>query len=136
MGNSSKEGRTYNKTSLNSSNCLEVARPRKAFQLFVHEKEGKTLGVLTQRLGPEPQHVAYLSKRRNPVDRLKPPCLQNLAAIVILIADVLKLSFRGKLIIFTSHLNGNPLQNYCLENPMDGGAWPSTVHGSQRVRHN
>ena len=19
--------------------------------------------------------------------------------------------------------NGNPLQNYCLENPMDGGAW-------------
>ena len=92
--------------------------------------------MLTQRLGPEPQHVAYLSKRRNPVDRLKPPCLQNLAAIVTLIADVLKLSFRGKLIIFTSHLNGNPLQNYCLENPMDRGAWPSTVHGSQRVRHN
>ena len=29
--------------------------------------------------------------------------------------------------------NGNPLQYSCLENPMDGGAWWATVHGSQRV---
>ena len=25
--------------------------------------------------------------------------------------------------------NGNPLQDSCLENPMDRGAWRSTVHG-------
>ena len=25
--------------------------------------------------------------------------------------------------------NGNPLQDYCLENPMDRGAWQATVHG-------
>ena len=25
--------------------------------------------------------------------------------------------------------DGNPLQYSCLENPMDGGAWRSTVHG-------
>ena len=25
--------------------------------------------------------------------------------------------------------NGNPLQYSCLVNPMDGGAWWSTVHG-------
>ena len=25
--------------------------------------------------------------------------------------------------------NGNPLQNSCLENPMDGGAWQAIVHG-------
>ena len=25
--------------------------------------------------------------------------------------------------------NGNPLQYYCLENPMDRGAWWATVHG-------
>ena len=31
--------------------------------------------------------------------------------------------------------NGNPLQYSCLENPMDREAWPTTVHGSQRVRH-
>ena len=29
--------------------------------------------------------------------------------------------------------NGNPLQFYCPENPMDRGAWWATVHGSQRV---
>ena len=27
--------------------------------------------------------------------------------------------------------NGNPLQYSCLENPIDGGAWWATVHGSQ-----
>ena len=31
--------------------------------------------------------------------------------------------------------NGNPLQYSCLENRMDRGAWPTTVHGSQRIRH-
>ena len=25
--------------------------------------------------------------------------------------------------------NGNPLQYSCLENPMDRGAWRTTVHG-------
>ena len=25
--------------------------------------------------------------------------------------------------------NGNPLQDSCLENPKDGGAWQATVHG-------
>ena len=25
--------------------------------------------------------------------------------------------------------NGTPLQYSCLENPMDGGAWWTTVHG-------
>ena len=31
--------------------------------------------------------------------------------------------------------NGNPLQNSCVENPMDRGAWWATVHGVARVRH-
>ena len=30
---------------------------------------------------------------------------------------------------------GNPLQCFCLENPMDRGAWWATVHGLQRMRH-
>ena len=25
--------------------------------------------------------------------------------------------------------NGNPLQYFCLENPMDRGAWQATVYG-------
>ena len=30
---------------------------------------------------------------------------------------------------YTREGNGNPLQYFCLENPMDGGAWQVTVHG-------
>ena len=29
--------------------------------------------------------------------------------------------------------NGNPLQYFCLENPMDRGVWQATVHGVTRV---
>ena len=31
--------------------------------------------------------------------------------------------------------NGNPLQYFCLENPMDRGAWKATTMGVTRVRH-
>ena len=61
------------------------------------------MGVLTQRLRPEPQPVAYVSKRLDPTTQGWTPCLQNLATIAILIEDALKLSFGGKLTIFTSH---------------------------------
>ena len=30
--------------------------------------------------------------------------------------------------------NGNPLQDSCLENPMDRGAWQATVHGVAKSR--
>ena len=30
--------------------------------------------------------------------------------------------------------NGNPLQYYCLENPMDRGAWWATVRGVAKSR--
>ena len=103
MGNSLEKAEATIKQALTQATALRLQDPEKAFQLYVHEKEGKILGVLTQRLGPEPQPIAYLSKRLNPVDRLNPPCLQNIAAIVILIADSLKLYFEGKLTIFTSH---------------------------------
>ena len=31
--------------------------------------------------------------------------------------------------------NGTPLQYFCLENPMDGGACWAVVHGVARVGH-
>ena len=34
----------------------------------------------------------------------------------------------------TGEVNGNPLQYYCLENPMDRGAWWATVHGVAKSR--
>ena len=30
--------------------------------------------------------------------------------------------------------NGNPFQDYCLENPMDRGSWWATVHGVAKSR--
>ena len=30
--------------------------------------------------------------------------------------------------------NNNPLQYSCLENPIDRGAWPATVHGFAKSR--
>ena len=35
----------------------------------------------------------------------------------------------------TGEGNGNPLQNSCLGNPMDRGAWCTTVHRVAAVRH-
>ena len=38
-------------------------------------------------------------------------------------------------LVFTTRKgNGNPLQYYCLESPMDGGAWWATVHEVARSR--
>ena len=31
--------------------------------------------------------------------------------------------------------NGTPLKYFCLENPMDGGAWWAAVHGVATVGH-
>ena len=36
---------------------------------------------------------------------------------------------------FLGEGNGTPLQCFCLENPMDGGAWWAAVHGVSKVRH-
>ena len=34
-----------------------------------------------------------------------------------------------KLELYIGEGDGTPLQYFCLENPMDGGAWWATVHG-------
>ena len=54
------------KQALTQAPTLRLPDPEKAFQLYVHEKEGIALGVLIQRLGSEPQPVTYLSKRLDP----------------------------------------------------------------------
>ena len=66
-------------------NCMSTA------QLYVHKKEGLALGVLTQRLGPEPQPIVYLCKRLDPITQGCSPCLWNLSAIAVLIEDAVKL---------------------------------------------
>ena len=46
------------KQGLTQAPVLRLPDPEKAFQLNVHEREGIALGMLTQRLGSEPQPVA------------------------------------------------------------------------------
>ena len=36
---------------------------------------------------------------------------------------------KNEILLFEEHGTGTPLQYSCLENPMDGGAWLTTVHG-------
>ena len=101
-GTPQKRAEATIKQALTQAPALRLTDPEKAFQLYVHKKEGIALGVLTQRLGPEPQPVVYLSKRLDPTTQGWPPCLRHLAAIAILIEDALKLSFGGKLFLPTT----------------------------------
>ena len=51
VGNSSKEGRGYTKTSLNSSAYLEVARPRKSITTLCLQKRRTSLGNINLKVG-------------------------------------------------------------------------------------
>ena len=95
-GTPQKKAEATLKQALTQAPALRLPDPEKAFQLYVHEREGIALVVLTHRMGSEPQPVAYLSKRLNPTTQGWPPCLRNLSAIAILIEDALKLSFGGQ----------------------------------------
>ena len=62
------------------------------FNLFVHERNGTALGVLTPTVGPWQCPVTYLSKRLDPVATGWPPCLWALAATVVLVREADKLT--------------------------------------------
>ena len=91
-GTPQKKAEATPKQALTQAPALRLPDPEKASQLYVHEREGIALGVLTQRLGFEIQPVAYLSKRLDPTTRSWPLCLRNLTAIAIMIEGALKLS--------------------------------------------
>ena len=53
-GTPQKKAEATLKQALTQAPALRLPDPEKAFQIYVHEREGIALGVLTQRLGPEP----------------------------------------------------------------------------------
>ena len=53
-GTPQKKAEATLKQALTQAPALRLPDPEKAFQLYVHEKEGIALGLLTPRLGPEP----------------------------------------------------------------------------------
>ena len=92
------------KQALTKASALRLPDPEKAFQLYVHKKEGIALGSVNSKYGTWAPDCSLFSKRLDPTTRGWPPCLRNLAAIAILIEDALKFSFGGKLTIFTSQV--------------------------------
>ena len=104
MGNSSKEGRGYTKTSLNSGTCLEVARPRKSIPTLCPWKRINSLrsinsncetcawacSLLIQKGRPNCSRVASLPLKSWSYCNLDRRCFKTLF-------------WGGKLTIFTSH---------------------------------
>ena len=95
-GTPQKKAEATLKQALTRAPALRLPDQEKAFQLYVHEREGIALGVLIQRLASEPQPVAYLSKKLDPTTQGWPPCLQNLAAIAIMIRRCFKTLLWGQ----------------------------------------
>uniref|UniRef100_A0A8W4F9I5 Reverse transcriptase/retrotransposon-derived protein RNase H-like domain-containing protein n=1 Tax=Sus scrofa TaxID=9823 RepID=A0A8W4F9I5_PIG len=60
--------------------------------LYVHERTGVVVGVLTQMLGSWHCPVAYLSKQLDSVAQGWPLCLQALAATALLVSEADKLT--------------------------------------------
>ena len=77
-GTPQKKAEATLKQALTQAPVLRLPDPEKAFQLYVHERERIALGVLTQRLGSEPQPVAYLSKKLDSTTRGWPPAFEIL----------------------------------------------------------
>ena len=61
------------------------------FNLFVTERKGMALGVLTQSQGPHQQPIAYLSKEVDVISSGWPHCLRVLRAAVLLAPEALKI---------------------------------------------
>jgi hypothetical protein len=57
----------------------------KPFFLYVNERKGTAIGVLTQLLGSWHRLVAYLSKQLDAVSQGWPPCLCAIAATTTLV---------------------------------------------------
>ena len=75
----------------------------KTFDLYVHERQGIAIGVLTQMLGPLKGEVAYFSKQLDAVAKGWPPCLRAVAAICLLIKKAEKLAMGQPMTVWALH---------------------------------
>ena len=61
------------------------------FNLFVTERKGMALGVLTQPRGPHQQPIAYLSRELDVISCGWPHCLRVIGAVALLAPEALKI---------------------------------------------
>jgi hypothetical protein len=90
------------------------------FQLYVYEKGGVALGVLTQLQGITPQPVGYLSKELDQIAKGWPGCLTAVAVVSLLVPEAQKLIL-NHLKIYTPHNLGRILNS-------KGELWLSDSH--------
>uniref|UniRef100_A0A674JFD2 RNase H type-1 domain-containing protein n=1 Tax=Terrapene triunguis TaxID=2587831 RepID=A0A674JFD2_9SAUR len=76
----------------------------KPFQLYVHERRGVALGVLTQLLGAWKRPVAYFSKQLDQVSKGWPACLRAVAATALVLGEAEKLTLGGVVQVYTPHM--------------------------------
>ncbi|XP_036906134.1 uncharacterized protein LOC118989894 [Sturnira hondurensis] len=91
------------KEALVTAPALALPDLAKPFQLFVAEKGGVALGVLSQELGPWKRPVAYLSKKLDPVASGWPTCLRALAATSTLVKEASKLTLGQDIQVIGEH---------------------------------
>jgi hypothetical protein len=73
------------------------------FQLYVYEKGGLALGMVTQLQGITPQPVGYLSEELDQVAKGWPGCLRAMAAVSLLVLEAQKLILNHSLMVYTPH---------------------------------
>ena len=75
--------------------------------MFVIERKGVALGVLTQSRGPHQQPIAYLSRELDVTPSGWPHYLRVIGAVVLLAPEALKVINRRNLTVLNSHdVNG------------------------------
>ena len=76
---------------------------RKPFDLFVHERQGNNLGILTRKLGSIRRPVAYFSKQLDTVTKGWPVCLWAIAATCDLLREAEKFTLKQPTTVHTPH---------------------------------
>ena len=61
------------------------------FNLFVTERKGMALGILTQARGSHRQPIAYLSRKLDVISHGWPHCLRVIGAVALLAPEALKI---------------------------------------------
>jgi hypothetical protein len=81
------------------------------FQLYVYEKGGLVLGIVTQLQGITPQPVGYLTKALDQVSQGWPGCLRAMAAVSLVVPEAQKLILKHPLMVYTPHDLGGILNS-------------------------